>query len=128
MTTENPGMQDGRTNDAGAGGAGARLPLLGRAFLWVDVKGNPFRIVLAIAAFCAVLVAMNFVKSPYGHFDMESVPGFYGVAGFIMFTTIIVAARGLRSLIGRSEDYYGDRAIDREDYPEAELDRADHDA
>ena len=128
MTTGNPGMREEPTNGAGTGGAGSRLPRLGRAFLWVDVKGNPLRIVLAIAVVCAGLVVMNFVKSPYGHFDMEYLPGFYGIAGFTMFTAIIVAARGLRSLIGRPEDYYADRAIDREEYPEDELDRVDHDA
>ena len=122
-------MREEPTNDAGTGGAGSRLPRLGRAFLWGGREGE-IRSGSSWQSRSSApgLVVMNFVKSPYGHFDMEYLPGFYGIAGFTMFTAIIVAARGLRSLIGRPEDYYADRAIDREEYPEDELDRVDHDA
>jgi hypothetical protein len=48
--------------------------------------------------------------------------------GYVMFTLLVLAARGLRVLVGVKEDYYGDKAIDHEEeYPKDQIDIRDYD-
>lgn len=105
----------------------AKLPALGRMLLWVDKSGSATKITWALAVVCGLLVLADFTFEKHGHFDVENLPGFFGAYGFVMFTGLILAAKGLRVLIKRREDFYGDKAVDREDYPEAGLDKVDHD-
>ena len=44
-----------------------------------------------------------------------------------MFTALILAAKTLRIFIKRPEDFYGEKAIDCESYPEEELEQVGHD-
>jgi hypothetical protein len=44
-----------------------------------------------------------------------------------MFTALILAAKTLRIFIKRPENYYGDKAIDIEDYPADQLEKVDND-
>lgn len=96
--------------------------------MWVDKPGSAMKIVWALAVACLLLFLADFTYEKHGHFDVENLPGFFAGYGFIMFTGLILAAKGLRVLIKRREDFYGDKAVDREDYPEAELGKVDHDA
>ncbi len=102
-------------------------PRLGRMMMWVDKPGSANKIFWALAIFCGLLFLADFAYEKHGHFDVEYIPGFYGIYGFVMFTALILLAKGLRVLIKRPEDYYGDKAVDREDYPEAELDKVNYD-
>ena len=104
-----------------------QYPVLGQAFLWVDRPGNPLKIVWGLAAACIALVVLDVLLVEHKSGGMESVPGFYAVAGFVMFSTIIIAARLLRTIIGRREDYYSGRAVDDEDYPDGQLGVMDRD-
>lgn len=103
-------------------------PKLGRMYSWVDKPGNATRIVYGLGIFCVFLFLLDFTYDKHGHFAVEHVPGFYGIFGFIGFTGLIFAATALRKIVKRPEDYYGNKAVDREDYPEAELDEVDNDA
>ena len=105
-----------------------KYPPLGRALTWVDRPGNVDKIVYALAAVCGLLFLADFLYHKHPHFAVEEIPGFYGIYGFVMFTGLILAAKALRFFIKRREDYYGDKAIDREDYPEEGLDKVDYDA
>ena len=106
----------------------ATYPALGRLFMWVDKPGSATKIYYILIAICVGLFLLDFTYHKHGHFAVENVPGFYGIYGFVMFTGLILAAKALRFFIKRREDYYGDRAIDREDYPEEGLDKVDYDA
>lgn len=119
------GPAEGSAN--GAPGRERRYPFLGRAFLWVDRPGNPLKIVWGLAAACAGLVVLDVLLVEHKSGGMESIPGFYAVAGFVMFSTIIIAARILRTIIGRGENYYSGRAVDDEDYPPDQLGIRDRD-
>lgn len=103
-------------------------PALGRMLLWVDKPGSATKIFWALAVVCGLLFLVDFTYEKHGHFDVENLPGFFGIYGFVMFTGLILAAKGLRTLIKRDEDFYGDKAVDREEYPEAGLGKVDHDA
>ena len=106
----------------------SKLPALGRILLWVDKPGSANKIFWALVVVCGLLFFVDFTFEKHGHFDVENLPGFFGAYGFVMFTGLILAAKGLRVLIKREEDFYGDKAVDREKYPEAGLDKVDHDA
>ena len=105
-----------------------KFPALGRALLWVDRPGSVDKIVYALAALCAVLFVADFLYHKHPHFAVEEIPGFYGIYGFAAFTGLILVAKALRFFIKRPEDYYDDKAVDREDYPEDQLDKVDYDA
>ena len=100
---------------------------LSRLFGLVDTPGAANRIFWGLAVFCGLLFLADFTYEKHGHFAVENIPGFFGFYGFVMFTALILAAKLLRVLIRRPEDYYGNKAIDSESYPERGLDRATHD-
>ena len=102
-------------------------PALGRMFLWVDKPGSANKIFWGLAVFCGLLFLADFSYEKHSHFDVEHLPGFYGIYGFVMFTALILVAKTLRIFIKRPEDFYGDKAIDRETYPEDQLEKVDHD-
>ncbi|MGR3291403.1 MAG: hypothetical protein ACU0C9_09450 [Paracoccaceae bacterium] len=102
-------------------------PAIGRLLLWVDRPGSAKKIFWALAGICLLLFLIDFTFEKHGKFDIENLPGFYGVYGFISFTGLIFVAKALRVLIKRPEDFYQDKAIDTEDYPASGLDRIDHD-
>ncbi|MDH5453942.1 MAG: hypothetical protein OEY05_00380 [Paracoccaceae bacterium] len=104
------------------------LPALGRMMLWVDRPGSANKIFWGLAVLCGVLFLLDFTYEKHGHFDVEHLPGFFGIYGFVMFTGLILAAKTLRIFIKRPEDYYGDKAIDREVYPEDQLDKVKYNA
>jgi hypothetical protein len=106
----------------------ARYPALGRILLWVDRPGSANKIFWGLAAFCGVLFLADFTYEKHGHFAVEDIPGFYGAYGFVMFTALILLAKALRYFVKRPEDFYGDKAIDREEYPADQLDKVDYDA
>jgi len=105
----------------------ANYPALGRMMLWVDKPGSANKIFWGLAVASGLSFLADFTYKKYGNFDVEEIPGFYGAYGFIAFTALILIAKALRVLVKRPEDFYGDKAIDREDYPEDQLDKVDHD-
>lgn len=102
------------------------LPPLGRTFLWADNPAAVNRAVKILIGLCVVLFLLDFVLHRHGYFSIEALYGFYGIAGFVAFTGIVVSAKMLRVLIGREETYYSPRAVDGESYPEIELDKLAH--
>ena len=101
-------------------------PALGRMMTWVDKKGSDKKIFVALAFVCLAVFLLEWTYEKHGHFHIEDVKGFYAYYGFIMFTGLILVAKGLRVLIKRPEDYYGDKAVDTEEYPEDQLEKLGH--
>ncbi len=106
----------------------AGFPPLGRALLWVDKPGSASKLFWALAVLCGVLFLLDFAFEHHGHFVIENWPGFFGIYGFVMFTLLILVAKALRFFIKRPEDFYCDKAIDREAYPGDQLERKRFDA
>ena len=105
-----------------------RYPALGRLLGRIAGPEGTTRFLFLLGGICLALFLTDFLYEKHGHFNIENIPGFYGFYGFIMFTAIILLAMGLRVLIKRPENYYGDKAVDREDYPEDQLGKVDYDA
>lgn len=79
----------------------------------------------ALGAVCVLLFAGDFLYHKHGYFEIEELPGFYGIIGFLSCGVLAVLAGVLRNLLTRPEDYYAPRDIDAEAYPEAGTERAD---
>ena len=83
-------------------------------FDWLQYKNSVRVIIWILVIVCVVLVITDFIYDRYGHFRIEETPGFFAGYGFIMFSLIILGATILRFFVGKTEDYYGDKAIDSE--------------
>ena len=102
-------------------------PALGRALTWLDRPGSLGVIIKALAVACAILFATSFFYTPKTYVSIEQIPGFYAFYGFFMCVFLVLTGKTLRLLLMRSEDYYGDSAVETESFPEDQLDRSPHD-
>ena len=82
----------------------------------------PDRPVRWLAGLCVALLVAEFLVDRHPHVPGEGLPWFYCLVGFVAFTLIVLGAKSLRRGIRRPEDFYGDAAIDAEDYPRRGLD------
>jgi hypothetical protein len=73
---------------------------------WLDDRRNVDRIVYALYAVCAVLFLFDVFVPKHGPFAIEHVFGFYGLYGFIACVGLVLAARAMRKVVIRPEDYY----------------------
>ena len=96
---------------------------LGKTLSWFTKTKHANKIFLGLTLLCFVLFLADFTYNKHGHFHIEEIPGFYGAYGFFMFTALILVAKALRLLIKRPENYYGDKAVDGEDYPADQLEQ-----
>ena len=57
---------------------------------------------------CAILIAIDVFVPKHGPFAIEHWFGFYGIYGFVCCTFLVLAAKEMRKLVQRKEDYYDD--------------------
>jgi len=98
-------------------------PAAARVFSWVQSPRAANGVMVGLVLVCLVLAGLNFTYDSHGKLSVEHIPVFFGLFGFVGFTGLILLARVLRALIKRPEDFYGDKAIDREDYPVEQTDQ-----
>lgn len=99
---------------------------VGKKLLWVEKSENISLMIKGLAIFCGLLFLANLFIHLHGHFEIEAIPGFYGIYGFIAFAFIVIATKFLRMMIGRDEDYYAPDVVDSEKYPEEGLDKKEY--
>ena len=74
---------------------------------WFDKPRNATRIVYALYALCAALLVAELLIDRVAEFSgIESWFGFYAVFGFVAYTFIVNAAKVLRRVVRRPENYY----------------------
>lgn len=73
---------------------------------WLDEPRNVDRLVWGLYAVCAVLMVSDLWVHKHGPFAMEHFPGFYGIYGFVACVGLVLAAKELRKIVKRPEDYY----------------------
>ena len=82
------------------------------------IERNVDSIVRGLVATCVGLVAFDvvfhFVGHKHVHFDLEAVPGFYAVVGFVSYVGLVMTAKQLRKVVMRPNDYYGEAPTDRD--------------
>ncbi len=73
---------------------------------WIDDPKNVDRIVRWLYAVCALLVVIDIFVPKHGPFAIEHWFGFYAFYGFIACVGLVIAAKGLRVILMKPEDYY----------------------
>ncbi|MGI9379535.1 MAG: hypothetical protein ACR2OW_07755 [Methyloligellaceae bacterium] len=73
---------------------------------WLDKPKNVDKIVYGVYAISAFLLVIDPFVHKHGPFAIEHWWGFYGIYGFISCVFLVIAAKELRKLIMRREDYY----------------------
>ncbi len=99
----------------------SQYPALGRWLMWVEKPNAPALIFWAVAIICLGLILLDLVYHKHSHFMIEDLFGFYGFYGFIMCAGLVVAAKLMRKIIMRDEDYYAPYVVDSEEHPKFDM-------
>ncbi|MBK0398086.1 hypothetical protein H0I76_02700 [Limibaculum sp. M0105] len=73
---------------------------------WFDHKRNVNKIVYGVYGFSAFLLLIDPLIHKHGPFAIEHWIGFYGIYGFVGCVFLVLAAKELRKVVMRPEDYY----------------------
>lgn len=73
---------------------------------WLDQPKNVDKIVYGLYVVCALLVLCDLFYEKHTYYSYEHWFGFHGVYGFVSCVALVLAAKGLRLILRRREDYY----------------------
>ena len=73
---------------------------------WLDKPGNLQRLLRWFYIICALLFAADFVIHRHVVHPWENLFGFYGIFGFVACVILVLAAKEMRKVLMRDEDYY----------------------
>lgn len=73
---------------------------------WLDDPRNVDKIYYGLWVLCALVVVADFFYEKHGYFFFEHWVGFHAAYGFIACVGLVIAAKQLRRVLKRSEDYY----------------------
>ena len=73
---------------------------------WLDDRRNVNMIVYGLYALCAAVLVVDPLIHKHGPFAIEHLWGFYGIYGLVVCVVVVLAAKLLRKLVMRGEDYY----------------------
>ncbi len=73
---------------------------------WLDEARNVRKIYVGLWIVCALLVAADLFYEKHIEYAIERVVGFFGFYGFVSCVLLVLAAKQLRKIVGRGEDYY----------------------
>lgn len=73
---------------------------------WADIHENKRRVRVALYAVCLLLLVLDLFIHRHTYNTLEQIPLFYALYGFAALVFAVVAAKGLRALVKRDEDYY----------------------
>ena len=76
---------------------------------WLDRKENVTKVARTLYGVCAVVLLADLVARTHPETQIDSIPFFYGVYGFVVSVCLVLAAKELlRRFLKRPEDYYDD--------------------
>ncbi len=73
---------------------------------WLDESRNVRKVFLGLCAICALLFIADAFYEKKVHFAFEGWFGFFGLFGFVACVGLVLAAKELRRILKRDEDYY----------------------
>jgi len=73
---------------------------------WLDDKRNVNKVIYATLVVCAGWVLADLFYHKHGHYSWEEIFGFHAAYGFVSCVALVLAAKELRKLVKRDEDYY----------------------
>ena len=75
---------------------------------WLDDRQNITKVVWGLVILCGVLFVADAFYDKHPHFIAETYFGFFGIFGFVVCVGLVLAAKVMRILLKRGEDYYDD--------------------
>ena len=75
---------------------------------FLDKPENVTALWRIFVAVCALLLFVDLVHHRHVTHPWESLLGFYAIFGFVGIVLLILAAKQLRRLVGRKENYFDD--------------------
>ena len=75
---------------------------------WLDRKENIEKVVWAVYGICGLLFVIDIFVEKHGKgpFAIDHFYAFYGIYGFVACVALVLAAKQLRRVLMRGEDYY----------------------
>lgn len=73
---------------------------------WIEQPKNIDRIVYTLYAVCAVVFVLDLMVERHDYLSFANWFGFYAWYGFVACVGLVIAAKGLRRILMRPEDYY----------------------
>jgi len=73
---------------------------------WLDRPENVARLYRGLWIFGGVLIAADLVAHRHAETAFDGWFGFYGLYGFVACVALVLAAKALRRIVMRREDYY----------------------
>ena len=73
---------------------------------WLDRPGAVDKIIWALCILSAATVFADLFYHKHGHWHFQEIVGFDAFYGFVACVGLVIAAKGLRVLLMRDEDYY----------------------
>lgn len=74
-----------------------------------DNPKNVSRLLNGFYVVCVVLFVLDFIFHRHTVHSWEGMPGFYAVYGFVACVALVFAAKEMRKVLMRKEDYYEKR-------------------
>ena len=78
----------------------------GEKIWWLDRSDNVTKIYRTLWAIGIALVCLDLIVHRHAEVGFDGWFGFYGLYGFFACVALVVAAKGLRRILMRPEDYY----------------------
>ncbi len=79
---------------------------IGEREFWLDRSENVSKLYRGLWLLCALLLVAELMVHKHGELEFENWFGFHGWFGFVACVLLVLAAKLLRVLIKRPEDYY----------------------
>ena len=73
---------------------------------WFDRSENVDKLIRVLYVLCGISVLAEFGVHMHPHFDIEKIPAFYAVLGFVAFVLIVRAGEQFRKVIMREKGFY----------------------
>ena len=73
---------------------------------WLYHPANIRKIYIGLWVVCLLLVGLDLTYHKHTHFPVEGIFGFFGLYGFVGCVVLVLAAKALRVILMRDEDYY----------------------
>lgn len=77
-----------------------------RELTFFDMPKNKNIVVRFLYAVLSILLIIDLCIHRHGDFHWEESPGFFAVYGFVACVVLVFAAKVLRIIVERKEDYY----------------------
>lgn len=73
---------------------------------WLDSAANVTKLYRGLWVVCLALIAVDLFVYRHEDFTFATLHGFHGLYGFVACVALVLAAKGLRRVVMRDEDYY----------------------